>query len=241
MRASGSQMSGIRIRLPRQRAGAADLDHGVGAPGEFQHLGEVGPGLRRRRRCVRLQDAQVIDDESRVRIAVDQRDARVQIVPAQDVEGKVVANGRARDPVEAGIVGRALLLLAQHDADSDRARRLLPVGDDVGHAGVVRVERLDDGEPAGMGALYFDGVAGVVAVQRKRRDEDRAVDADLVHRRHHLVTGDVIRPVRHAVPRSLRRVRLVGVDLGIDNHHRIGFLGQLPCNAIRPRPRSPCR
>jgi hypothetical protein len=27
---------------------------------------------------------------------------------------------------------------------------------------------------------------------RKRRDEDRAVDADFVHRRHHLVSRDVI-------------------------------------------------
>jgi hypothetical protein len=35
--------------------------------------------------------------------------------------------------------------------------------------------------------------AGVVAVHRKGRDEDRAVDADLVHRRHHLVAGDATR------------------------------------------------
>ena len=71
-----------------------------------------------------------------------------------------------------------------------------------------------------MRSLHFDGVAGVVAVQGKGGDEDRAIDADLVHRRHHLVTRDVIRPVRHAVPGSLRRVRLIGVDLGIDNRHR---------------------
>src|SRR5260221_9741591 len=33
-------------------------------------------------------------------------------------------------------------------------------------------------------------IASVVAVHREGGDEDRAVDADLVHRRHHLVTGD---------------------------------------------------
>src|SRR5208282_595569 len=33
-----------RIRLARQRAGAADLDHRVRALGEFQHLREIGPG-----------------------------------------------------------------------------------------------------------------------------------------------------------------------------------------------------
>ena len=71
------------------------------------------------------------------------------------------------------------------------------IRDDVGHTGIVGVERLDDGEPAGMGPLHFHGIAGVIAVQRKGRDEDRAVDADLVHRRHHLVTRDMIGPVRH--------------------------------------------
>src|SRR5260221_14492254 len=33
-------------------------------------------------------------------------------------------------------------------------------------------------------------IASVVAVHREGGDEDRAVDAVLVHRRHHLVTGD---------------------------------------------------
>ena len=162
----------------------------------------------------------MVDDEPRVGMAVDQRRACVQIVPAQDVEWKIVANGRARNPVEAGIVSRALLLLPQHDADSNRARRLLPFRDDFGHAGIVWVERLDDGEPAGMGPLHLHGIAGIVAVQRKGRDEDRAIDADLVHRRHHLVTRDVIGPVRHAMPGPLRAVRLIGMDLGIDNRHR---------------------
>ena len=72
------------------------------------------------------------------------------------------------------------------------ARRLLPLGDDVGHRGIVRIDRLDDGHAAGMRALHLDRVARVVPVQREGRDEDRAVDADLVHRRDHLVAGDVV-------------------------------------------------
>ena len=71
-----------------------------------------------------------------------------------------------------------------------------------------------------MRPLHLHRIAGIVAVQRKRRDEDRAVDADLVHRRHHLVTRDVVGPVRHRVPGPLRAVRLIGMDLGIDNRHR---------------------
>ena len=52
-------------------AGAADLDHRVLALGEFQHLRQVGPRLRRRGRHARLQDAQMVDDESRVGMAID--------------------------------------------------------------------------------------------------------------------------------------------------------------------------
>jgi hypothetical protein len=45
-------------------------------------------------------------------------------------------------------------------------------------------------------------------------------DEARVHRRHHLVTRDVIGPIRHTVPGALRRVGLIRVDLGIDNRHR---------------------
>jgi hypothetical protein len=152
-------------------------------------------------------------------MAIDQRGARVQVAPAQEVDRKVVANGCAQDPVEARIVWLALRLLRQDDPDADRARRILPVGDDIGHRRIVRVDRLDDGEPAGMGPLHVHRIAGVVAVHGKGGDEDRAVDADLVHCRHHLVTRDVIGPVRHCVPGSLWGVRLIGMDLRIDNRH----------------------
>jgi hypothetical protein len=40
-----------------------------------------------------------------------------------------------------------------------------------------------------------------------------------IHRRYHLVAGNVIGPIRHTMPGLLRSVRLIGVDLGIDDHH----------------------
>jgi hypothetical protein len=153
-------------------------------------------------------------------MAIDQRCSRVQVAPAQDIDRKVVAHGRAQNAVEARIVWLALRLLRQDDPDADRARRSLPVGDDIGHRRIVRVDRLDDGEPAGMRPLHFHRIAGVVAVKRKGGNEDRAVDADLVHCRHHLVTRGVIGPIRHMVPGSLRGVGLIGMDLGIDDRHR---------------------
>ena len=73
-------------------------------------------------------------------VTVDQRRARIQVAPAQDVDRKVVLGGRARDAVEAGMarVAVASRLFGQHDADADRARRLFPVGDDIGHRRIVR-------------------------------------------------------------------------------------------------------
>ena len=151
------------------------------------------------------------------------------------VDRKIVLHGGAADAVDAGVVRRAVRLLRHDDADADRARRLLPVGDDIGHRRIVRVDRLDEREPAGMGPLHFHRVAGVIAVHRKRRDEDRAVDADLVHRRHHLVAGDVSGPVRHPEPGPLRRVRLIGMDLGIDDRWgaRLRF-GSAPRSSAGP-------
>src|SRR5258707_15724445 len=43
---------------------------------------------------------------------------------------------------------------------------------------------------------------------------------NLVHRRHHLVPRNGIGPVRHIVPGTLWSVRLISVDLGIDDRHR---------------------
>src|SRR5262249_31217816 len=118
----------------------------------------------------------------------------------------------------------AVRLFRHHDADTDRARCLLPIGDDIAHSWIIWVDRLDDREPTGMGPLHFHRITRVVAVHGKGGDEDRAVDADLVHRRHHLITRDVIGPVRHTVPGSLRCVRLISVDLGIDDRHRTSTL-----------------
>src|SRR5450759_3098573 len=67
------------IRFPGQRAGAADLDHRVRALGEVQHLRQLGPGLRRGGRRAGLHKAQMVDDEPRVEVAVDQHWNRVQV------------------------------------------------------------------------------------------------------------------------------------------------------------------
>src|SRR5258707_13293833 len=46
----------------------------------------------------------------------------------------------------------------------DGAWRPLPVGDDVGHRRIIRIDRLHDGEPARMRPLDLHGIACGVAV-----------------------------------------------------------------------------
>ncbi len=173
----------------------------------------------------------MVDDESRVGVTVDQRRNPVEVAGARQIDREVVPNGCARDAVDARVARVAPHFLPHHDAYADRARRLLPVGNDLGNRRIIRVDWLDDGEPAGMAPLHFRRITGVVLVQRKGGDENRAVHADLVQRRDHLVTGDVIGPIRHAVPRPFRCVRLIGVNLRIDDRHRgapltlSGFVG----------------
>jgi hypothetical protein len=155
-------------------------------------------------------------------MTIDHRRAHIHVAPAQHVDGKVMLDRRAQDAVEARVrrFAVAVWLLGKHNTNADCARRLLPLGDDIANGWIIRVDRFDDREPIGMRPLHFHRIARVVAVHGEGGDEDRAVDADLVHRRHHLVPRDVIGPVRHGVPGSLGSVRLISVDLGIDDRHR---------------------
>src|SRR5207237_5759191 len=115
-----------RIGFAGERAGTADLDHRVPAPGEVQHLRQIGPGLRRGGRRSGLHDAQMVDDESRVGVTVDQRRSRVQVAPAQYVDRKVVANGFPQEPVKARVVWIAFRFFSLHDVVADSARLFLP-------------------------------------------------------------------------------------------------------------------
>src|SRR5688500_7149639 len=60
---------------------------------------------------------------------------------------------------EAGVARIAPRLLRHHDPDANRARCLLPVGDDTGHLRSIRIDRLDEGEAAGMSPLHLHRIA----------------------------------------------------------------------------------
>src|SRR5258705_13658512 len=58
--------------------------------------------------------------------------------------------------------------------------------------------------PGGMALVHLERIAGVVAVDRERRNQDCAVDADGVHRGDHLVTRDLARSRQYGIPRPAR-------------------------------------
>src|SRR5262249_36571836 len=107
------------IRISGQSAGAAHLDYCVFALRKVQYLRQVSPRLRRGRWRAGLQDSQMVDDEARVGVAVDQRHARIHVTPAQDVDRKVALCGRTQDPVEARVIRLALRFLRHDDTDAD--------------------------------------------------------------------------------------------------------------------------
>jgi len=88
-------------------------------------------------------------------MAIDQGGPDVQIVPEQDIDRKIEAGSRAQDPIEAGSFAWRPDSFGSMMRMPTRARRLLPLGDDIGHHRIIRVDRLDDGKAVGMGPLHF--------------------------------------------------------------------------------------
>ena len=107
----------------------------------------------------------------------------------------------------------------EHDPNTDDTILRRPVGYRLGHPWIGRVERLDQPEPAGMLRMHFESVAAVEAIHGVGRDQQRTVDADGVHGRHHVVARDLRRSVQKARPGAAGVVALVGVHLGVYRDH----------------------
>ena len=82
---------------------------------------------------------------------------------------------------------------------------------------IVRVDWFHWGKPVWVSPLHAHGVTAIILIHREGGDVDGAVNANLVHRRHHLVAGNVRRPVWHAVPRSLPGVCRISMNLGVND------------------------
>jgi hypothetical protein len=186
--------------------------------GERQHLGEIGEGLGGWWRLERLLQSEVVDDKRRIGIACGQRLHLIEPAPAQKVDRQRVFRSGGEHAVDPGIGGILGDALHKHDADRYGAFGRFPSGDGVGDGRVGRIDWFDEREAAPMSLAHGDGVAGIVAIERPRRDQECAVNADGVHGGDHVVARHFRRAMQHGVPRPARVVALVGMHLGIDDH-----------------------
>ena len=80
----------------------------------------------------------------------------------------------------------------------------------------LRIEWLDQAETAWMFRVYLESVAGIVAVHGERRNQQGPVDANRVHRRHHIVASNLIGALQESTPGALRAVTLVRMNLRVN-------------------------
>ena len=208
-------------RLVAQRAGAADLDRDVLVRRQGQQQRQLGPRLGRRRRHERLLQAEMIDHQGRVGIANGELSNLLQAPAAHQVDHEGVLRSSGQHAVDAGVCGIGRYVGVHHDAHRHRAVDRRPLGDRLGDLGIVRIDRLDQPEPAGMGGMDGQRVARIVAVHGEHRGQQPAIDTDGIHGLHHVLARDLRWPGQNLGPRAARMIAFVAVNLGIDCHHEI--------------------
>ena len=198
----------------RQRARARDLDRHVLELRQREHAVQLRPRLVGRWRSERLLQTEVVNHQLRLRMPLRELGQDSHLSPAEHVDRYARPRPRFQHLVEAGMVGRDALE-TEHDPRPDHTRSLRPgidLGADVRRVGVKRCNQPESSRMPVTNAL---AIAGVVSVDRVRRNQQRAVDADGVHRRNHFVAGHRRRTGQHGA-KVLLVVAVVGVNLAID-------------------------
>ena len=119
--------------------------------------------------------------------------------------------------VQSRVVVLPIIELVEKNSGADDTVGLGPLCDLFLDIGCVRIERFDEREPPRMCRVYADSEAGIVTVHGKGRNQQCAVDSDLIHGRNHVVSRDLGGTHQEALPRPARMIALIGVDLGVDN------------------------
>ena len=105
----------------------------------------------------------MIDDDPGVGITLGERGQLRDAAPAQHVDRQLVLAAAARTRLTPGSSAPPALR-RHHDADGDRARHLLPLGNRVLDLGIVGVDRLHHPEAAGVPVLHLERVTRVLAI-----------------------------------------------------------------------------
>ena len=93
-------------------------------------------------------------------------------------------------------------LACEHELGPEYARWYCPLSNLVSHGFRLGVEWFDHAEPARMLGMHLKHVAGIIAIHTERRNQQSPVNADRVHRRDHIVAGDLIQTLQGSMPRT---------------------------------------
>src|SRR5437773_10978749 len=88
---------------------------------------------------------------------------------------------------------------------------------------IGRVDRRHNPKLIRIGVVNFERVARIVFIGAERRDHDRAVDVDTVHRSDHLFACGGVESVRGTGPRPAGMISIEWMNLNVDDWH-----GRLP-------------
>jgi len=196
---------------------------------ESDHVIEVGERVLGWWGMQRLRQPKVIENELRVRIEAGELINQGQLLRAKYAHWKGLGDRRGDRRSDLIMLGAETLGHAGHQPDANCPRCIPPSGDGVSSLGLVRVNRRDQPEATGMGAVDLDNVTGIGTIERPRRNQQRPVDPDVLHRGNQVVARDGGRSWESPSPRSPRVVPVIRVNLSIYYTHS-GMLAHLVCD-----------
>jgi hypothetical protein len=133
--------------------------------------------------------------------------------------GKPLFGGGSESAVQTGMVRVHRQAVAHSYANAARAWRRRPFRHHIVNRWIGRVDRRHNPKLIRIGVVNFERVARIVFIGAERRDHDRTVDADTVHRSDHLFACGGVESVRGTGPRPAGMISIEWMNLNVDDWH----------------------
>src|SRR5215831_15647202 len=140
-------------------------------------------------------------------------------MPQHSIDRQTMFGGGSESAVQTGMVRVHRQSLAHSYANAARARCRRPFRHHIVNRWIGRVDRRHNPKLVRVGIVNFERVARIVFIGAERRDHDRTVDADTLHRSDHLFAGGGGEPMRGTGPRPAGMISIEGMDLNVDDWH----------------------
>src|SRR3954451_9426040 len=132
--------------------------------------------------------------------------------------------GGSEGAVQTGVVRVHRQAVAHSYANAARPWRRRPFRHYIVNRWIGRVDRRHNPKLIRIGVVNFERVARIVFIGAERRDHDRTVDADTVHRSDHLFACGGVESVRGTGPRPAGMISIEGMNLNVDDWHAVLLL-----------------